>query len=78
MTEWEQAVLEATAEDVSKTDPALAALLADGPELLRMRGVSPAVLDKLVPGSQPSTWRARLRRFLEPEGPRRLSPDPFP
>ena len=70
MTEREQAVLEATAEDLRTTCPALAALLAEGPELLRVRGISPSMLDELAPQGQPLNWRARLRRRLQPRAPR--------
>lgn len=70
MTDWENAVLDATAEDLSTTAPALAALLAEGPALLRLRGITPAMLDELVPAGEPLTWRARMRRRLQPRAPR--------
>lgn len=74
LTEGERAVLDATAEDLLATAPALAAFLADGPELLRLRGITPAMLDELVPESEPSTWRARMRRRLQPRAPRLTQP----
>ena len=70
----ERAVLNATAEDLLATAPALAGFLADGPELLRMRGVTPAAVDDLVPGWPPLTWRMRLRRRLQPRAPRLTGP----
>lgn len=75
LTDGDRAVLEATAQDLLRTAPALAAFLADGPELLRLRGITPAVLDGLVPDSEPLTWRARMRRRLQPRAPR-LTPPP--
>lgn len=74
LTARERAVLDATAEDLSSTTPALAGLLAEGPELLRLRGVTPLVLDELVAELQPVTWRARLRRRLQPRAPRLAAP----
>lgn len=74
LTDWERAVLDATAEDLLSTAPALAGFLADGPELLRLRGISPAVIDDLVPGWEAASWRTRLRRRLQPRAPRALPP----
>lgn len=74
LTAWERAVLDATAEDLETTTPVLAGLLAEGPELLRRRGVTPLVLDELICELQPITWRARLRRRLQPRPPRLAAP----
>lgn len=75
LTDRERAVLDATAEDLLTTAPALAGFLADGPELLRLRGITPAVIDELVPDWEPPTWRTRLRRRLQPRPPHVLPPE---
>lgn len=75
LTDREQAVLDATAEYLMTTAPVLARFLATGPELLRLRGFSPAVIDDLVPGPEPVTWRTRVRRYLQPRAPH-VAPPP--
>ncbi len=75
LTDRERAVLDATAEDLLTTAPVLAGFLAEGPELLRRRGITAAVIEELVPGWDTPTWRTRLRRRLQPRAPR-LTPPP--
>jgi len=74
----ERAILDATAADLTETTPELATYLAEGPELLRIRGVKPSALDQLVPDWPRPPWRRRLRRrlcalvrfrWLRPPGP---------
>ncbi len=74
LTDGEQAVLDATAHDLLTTAPALAGFLADGPALLRLRGVDPDAIDDLVPGWEPPRWSTRLRRRLRPGAFRVMRP----
>ncbi len=74
----ERAVLDATAADLVRTTPALAEFLAEGPELLRIRGVEPQAIDGLIPGGETPRRRSgfwqrlrpgRIRVMRPPEGP---------
>lgn len=58
----DRAVLSATAADLAGTAPALACLLAEGPQALRERGITPADVHDLVPGWRKAPWHRRLRR----------------
>lgn len=70
----ERAILDATAIEFEQTAPALAGFLADGPELLRIRGIPPKAIDGLVPGWRPPPRRKRLWRALRPGTPRYMHP----
>jgi len=77
MTARERAILEATAADFSSSAPHLAGFLQEGPELLRIRGIGPRVIDNLVPGWQRPNWRVRLVRRIR-SVPDVIVPPPFP
>lgn len=64
MTARERAILDATAADFHDAAPALAGLLQEGPELLRIRGIAPRVIKDLVPGWKPPSLRARMVRRI--------------
>ena len=69
MTAKERAILDATAADLAQTAPALAVFLAEGPELLRIRGVEPKVIDGLVPGWKRTSRGKRMWQALSHVGP---------
>ena len=78
MSARQRAILGAMAAELHETAPALADHLAEGPELLRLRGVKPAALDGLVPECRRPPLRRRLRlrlrgtwpvRWMGPLGP---------
>ncbi len=73
----ERAILDSTAMDVQASAPVLAGLLADGPELLRVRGITPEAIDGLVPGWNRPPWRRRVLRALRPGTPRYMRPPDF-
>lgn len=64
MSAKERAILDATGADLVEHTPALAAFLAEGPELLRIRGVKPKVVDGLVPGWKRTPRRTRVWRSI--------------
>lgn len=74
----ERAVLDATAADLVRTTPALAEFLAEGPELLRIRGVTPTAIEGLVPDWRPPSWRTRVGRRLRPGRLRVMRPPDLP
>jgi hypothetical protein len=58
------AILDATAADLAESAPALACLLAEGPQALRDRGITAADVHDLVPGWRPASWTTRCGRRL--------------
>ncbi|HUR73276.1 MAG TPA: hypothetical protein VMZ00_03325 [Sporichthya sp.] len=60
----QRAILDATAAELRASTPVLAEYLADGPQLLRIKGIPPTKINKLVPGWKPPSRLTRLRRRL--------------
>lgn len=74
LTARERAILDATTAEFRVTAPALADFLADGPELLRIRGIGPAAIDGLVPECPPPARGQRFWRAIRPRTPRYMRP----
>ena len=74
LTARERAILDATAAEFRATAPALAEFLADGPELLRIRGIEPTAIDGLVPECPPAGRGLRFWRAIRPRTPRYMRP----
>lgn len=60
----EQALLDATADELCKNAPLLYDYLAQGPQVLRERGVAAGWVPELVPEPERQGWRQRVRRWF--------------